>query len=167
MRKPDALRTWLLRAVPGLKDQAERLHLWIEKSRIHCNVGETLSYETRYELIVTIENFAHDSDKFIVPILSWLSHNQPDLLRNTREDGLPMFHDILDNKTADIEIKLALKERAIVTQTPQGGWRVEYPSEPTFPETFVGAEGARLLKLYLVNPPAEAELVAEHSDLPD
>jgi P2 phage tail completion protein R (GpR) len=159
MRKPDLLRAWLLRAVPDLSDHPDRLHLWIETGRIICIPGATLSYQYRYDLILTVEDFARPADHLIVPLLAWLNDHEPQLLRELGQEGLPINHDILGNASADIEIKLALKERALVSQNAQGGWEVTFPPDPVFPETFVGAESARLLKLYFTNAPHPPELV--------
>lgn len=155
MRKPDQLRAWLLLSVADLVDQPDRLHLWIENGRLRSIPGNTLSYEYRYELIVVVEDFSSPAHNLVVPILAWLSDNQPDLLRDRSEDGLPINHDILGNSSANIEIKLALKERAIVNQTPAGGWQVEYPPEPAFPESFAGDPRVNLARLYLNNPPRD------------
>lgn len=164
MRKPDDLRAWLLRSVKGLSGQPERLHLWVEAGRIVCIPGATLSYQYAYDLIVIVEDFAAEAHNFIVPLLSWLNTNEPALLRDKGQDGLPIYHDILGNSSADIEIKLPLIERALVKHTAQGGWEITFPQEPPFPEQFVGAESARLLQLYLTNPPTEPYLVTPPSE---
>lgn len=165
MRKPDSLRQWLLRSVHQLRGQDERLHLWIEEGRIICVEGKSLSYQYRYDLILTLEDFGAEADKLIVPLLAWLSENQPELLRDQDSPGIPIIHDILSNKSTDIEIKLPLSEKVIVTHTPEGGWNIEYPPERTFPESFNVHESTRLLQLYLAQPPAEGVLVAASNSL--
>lgn len=163
MRKPDSLREWLLRSVPGLAAQPERLHLFIEEGRVQCVPGGNLSYIYAYQLTVMLEDFAHESHAVIVPFLAWLSANEPTFLAERGGAGLTISQDILDNKTADFEIKLDLKETVIVTQTADGGWQVEYPAAPVFPAVFEGAEAARLLRLHLTHPP-DHDLVAVHPD---
>jgi hypothetical protein len=163
MRKPDLLREWLLRAVPGLSDHPERLHIFTEEGRIACVRGATLSYRHSYQLILMVEDFGDATHSLIVPILAWLSKHQPELLDEKGSDGLPFAQDILDNKTADFEIKLDLSERALVTETEAGGWQVEYPDEPKIPDEFAGASGARLWRLYFDRGP-QRDLVAVHPD---
>ena len=163
MRKPDQLRAWLLRSVAGLADQPERLHLWVENGRLRSVPGKTLSYEYRYELIVIVEDFSGETHDLVVPVLAWLSKYQSDLLRHVTDDGLPINHDILGNSSANIEIKLALKERVIVNQTPAGGWQVEYPAEAEFPESFAGG-GVNLAELYLRNPPRDLSFMVSNPD---
>jgi hypothetical protein len=163
MRKPDSLREWLLRSVPGLDAQPERLHLFVEEGRVHCVPGKTLSYQYVYQLVLILEDFGADSHALIVPILAWLAQHQPDLLHERGDEGLPISQDILDNKTADFEMRLDLKERVIVTPTVAGGWAVEYAADPQIIDTFEGADGARLWRLYLTNSPDHV-LAAVHPD---
>lgn len=163
MRKRDSLREWLLRSVSGLSDQPERLHTFIEEFRVACLPGATLSYRYNYQLVVMVEDFGDEIHNLVVPILAWLAVHQPQLLNEERGDGLPGALDILDNKTADFEIRLDLNERVVVTETQAGGWQVEYPEEPKFPAEFAGASGARLWQLYFDRGP-QRDLVAAHPD---
>jgi P2 phage tail completion protein R (GpR) len=163
MRKRDSLREWLLRSVSGLSDQPERLHLLVEEFRVATVPGASLSFEYRYDLAVVVEDFGADLHNLVVPILAWLSEHQPDLLQREGPTGLAGALDILDNKTADFELKLALSEKVVVSPTDDGGWQVAYPMPAPFPDIFEGAASARLWRLYLTHPP-DHDLVAVHPD---
>lgn len=160
MRKPDSLRAWLLRSVPDLAADPDRLHLFVEEGRLVCARGDSLSYEYRYQLTVVIENFAGGAEAISVPLLVWLAQNQHEMI--DPEASIPFALDILDNASADHEIKLDLTERVVVAALPDGGWRIEYPPEPEFPVNFESAP-ARLWQLWasLGN---DRDLVAVHPD---
>lgn len=164
MRLPDSLRAWLLRSVPGLETDPTRLHIYHgeDSGRIVAQRGATLSYRLGYDLIVFVEDMAHDLHALIVPVLAWIAANQPELM-DADPAGIPFSVQILDNKTADIEIRLALSETVIVTPTETGGWTVTYPERPAFPAIFDGAPDARLWQLWL-DSFGDHHLAAVHPD---
>jgi P2 phage tail completion protein R (GpR) len=162
VRKPDSLRTWLLRAVVGLAARPERLNIFIEEGTVVCRPGETLSYMNRYNLIITIEDFEGPSEAIFVPILAWISDHQPELL-DSDSGELSYRWDVLDSKLADFEMTMPLYEAALISPTDQGGWAVTYPVEDVFPEQFEGLGLVRLRALYLEDG-EDHDLVASHPD---
>jgi P2 phage tail completion protein R (GpR) len=159
MHKPNLLRAWLLRAVPGLKDHPQKLHTYVDDGQIAMSVGEKLSYVYRYKLTVVIEDFSAESHNIFVPLLAWLSQYQPDIFDDNGA-GLSTNIDILDNDKGNFEFSIALWEIALVNQTSDGGWAVSYPTPPKFEAEFdPPTNGARLWQLYL-----NQSLVAAHPD---
>ena len=139
MRKVDHLRAYLLRAVPTLKDQSDRLHTSMNRGTVRSVMGKTLSYKVEYDAVVMIEDFAGETDHVIVPLLAWIAEQEP-LLLHPDYAGLPFEMDILDNKTADMQFRIPLTERVIVTTNPDGSWTATYPADTVLPINFDGAD---------------------------
>jgi P2 phage tail completion protein R (GpR) len=157
MRKPDSLREWLMRSVSGLAAQPDRLHMFIDEGKVIARRGNSLSFAYEYSLTIVIEDFAQPREAIDVPLLAWIADNQSELL--DRDAAYSFDADILDNKSADIEIKLTLMERAVVAATEGGGWEVTFPDEPRLDPPFEGAEHSRLWRLLM-----RSDLVAVHPD---
>lgn len=168
MRKPDHFRAFLLRAVPALGNQPDRLHIYVEKGHVRCVQGASLSYRLEYELQVRIEDFAGESDHIIVPMLSWIAEQEP-LLMKPEYGGVPMAMDILDNKVADLEFRLPLTERVIVEAQADGSWLVSYPADPQIETAFDGAKPPALLwqlwgTRFAETAAPETDLIVAHKD---
>lgn len=152
MRKPDALRDFLTRTVPTIADNPERLHLFIDQGSVAATAKPGLSYEYRYRLNLILTDFAQDPDKLMVPLLLWVSQEQPQLLHGMGQGKAPFAFevDILDDGKVDLDIKLELTEVAMVTAREGGGYNVEHPPEPVIPAMFDEVPwGTRLWQLFL------------------
>jgi hypothetical protein len=140
MRKADSLRRWLTACLPlDFKDHPDRLQIYIEGGQIAARQSRTLSFVYQYTLKALVTDFAGDADRLMVPMLAWISKEQPQLLR--RQDGQPFAFEaeLLDAETSDIEISLDLTENVIVTPRTDGtGYDVVHPPEPDFTDSFPG-----------------------------
>jgi hypothetical protein len=133
MNKPDSLRALLRTAVPQLKRDPDKLHIFLDEGNIIATAANTLSFEYQYILNAIVTDYAGHPDTLMVPILGWLKVNQPDMMLNREKmrDGFSFEAEILNNKTADISIKLRLTERVVVTDDPESGTRtVKHLDEP-------------------------------------
>ncbi|WP_336873662.1 phage tail protein, partial [Pseudomonas juntendi] len=79
MDKPNSLREHLLAAVPGLKNNPERLVMFINAGKVRCTAAASLSFEYGYTLQIMLTDFAGDPDSVMLPILGWVRVNQSDL----------------------------------------------------------------------------------------
>lgn len=133
MNKPDSLRALLRTAVPQLKQDPDKLHIFLDEGNIIATAANTLSFEYQYILNAIVTDYAGHPDTLMVPILGWLKVNQPDMMlnRDKMRDGFSFEADILNNKTADISIKLRLTERVAVTDDLATGQRtIKHLDEP-------------------------------------
>jgi len=132
MDKPGQLRDWLVRAVPELQQNPERLHLLVDRGHIQCTpAGESLSYEYQYELTLLITDLATSVDAVTLPLLAWCQTNQPELFSFRSKDGISFRYEPLNHDSGDLEITLNLTERVTVTETG-GAWQIDHPEEPVF-----------------------------------
>lgn len=131
MNKPQSLRRALNKAVPYVRDNPDKLHLFVDNGAVVATGARSLSWEYRYTLNVVIEDFSGDQNLLIAPVLSWLNANQPDAINNPElRDKLFTFEiDILRNDVCDISLNLQLTERVLVS-TDGNLSRVESLPEP-------------------------------------
>ncbi|WP_267382245.1 MULTISPECIES: phage tail protein [unclassified Sphingomonas] len=140
MKKPDALRKYLLAAVAALASKPENLSLFVDKGRIGARAG-SLSYEHRYTLNVVVQDYAGDIDKLFVPLLAWISDNQPELLQQDKQEPFSFEADLLDGELVDVSIDIELTERVLVERTADGT-RVTALGEPNLSDVFDGVDPA-------------------------
>lgn len=134
MKKPDSLRALLRTAVPQLKRDPDKLHIFLDEGNIIATAANSLSFEYQYILNAIVTDYAGHPDTLMVPILGWLKVNQPEMMLNREKmrDGFSFEAEILNTKTADISIKLRLTERVVVTDDPVSGTRtVTHLDEPS------------------------------------
>ncbi len=136
MKKPADLRAHLSASVPGLVKDPDKLHVYVERGNVVSRIGGGLSFEYRYSLNLVITDFADHADTLIVPLLAWVSVNQPELLQNPdkQESAIRIEAEIIDRDTVDLSITLDLTERVIVTPVVGGGYTAEHPEEPALPD---------------------------------
>ncbi len=135
MKKPIDLRAHLTAWVPDLKSNPDKLHVFIEKGRVVARYGKTLSFEYRYQVQLVITDFAESPDALVVPLLTWISTNQPNLLldEKLRENIIAFEAELLDHDTVDLGLTLDLSERVLVTAT-DNGYACEHIGEPPLPD---------------------------------
>jgi hypothetical protein len=121
MRKAADLRDYLAGAVPSLEKNPDRLVVYIPKGAIACRAG-SLSFEWRYDVEITVIEFADHPDTLIVPLLAWISLHQPDLLQNPeRADSAIRFEaEVVDHDKADVQLTVSLSERVVVRAKADG-----------------------------------------------
>lgn len=135
MNKPQSLRRALNSTVAYVRENPDKLHLFIDKGSVVVTGAPSMSWEYRYTLNVVIEDFAGDQNLLMAPVLFWLREKQPDAINNPelRERLLAFEVDILRNDVCDISINLQLTERVIVN-TDGSVTSVEAVPEPDEPE---------------------------------
>jgi len=134
--KPTSLRDHLTAAVPELARDPDRLLVFIKDGSLAATYAPGLSFEYRYTLHLIVTDFAGHPDAMMVPLLTWLTRHQPELLANPDlRDRIVFDADLLANDKVDLEIRVPLTERVGVHARDDGGYDVEHYSEP-------GADGA-------------------------
>lgn len=137
MNKPQSLRKALNSAVQYVRDNPDRLHLFVDNGSLVATSATSVSWEYRYTLNIVVTDFAGDQNLLMAPILYWLRDNQPDALKNPAErEKLFTFEvDILGNDRCDLSLNLRLTERVIAREVG-GVMQVEAVPEPEVPEEF-------------------------------
>ena len=135
MKKPIALRQHLEASVPELAKNPDKLHVIIEKGGIATRPGGPPSWEYRYTLNLIITDYTASADTLVLPILIWLSTNQPDLLADYSRNAktIAFEAEIIDHNTVDLSLTLDLSESVIVRTVP-GGHTCEHLDEPALPD---------------------------------
>ncbi|EGT9042518.1 hypothetical protein JE384_004085, partial [Salmonella enterica] len=103
MNKPQSLRSALNKAVAYVRDNPDKLHLFVDNGSLVATGANSMSWEYRYTLNVVIEDFSGDQNLLMAPVLLWLSDNQPDAINNPelREKLFTFEVDILRNDVCD------------------------------------------------------------------
>ncbi len=132
MNKPDSLRNHLLAAVPALRNDPDRLLVFIDNGTVRSTAAVGLSFEYAYTLNVILTDFAGHPDALMIPLLAWLMVNQHELLANLEKgkEAIKFEADILDNSKVDLSIELPLTERVIVKKLDDGTLQTSHPDEP-------------------------------------
>jgi hypothetical protein len=149
VRKPADLRAYLTRANPFLARDPGNLHVFVDQGNIVSTGTPSLAHEYRYVLHLIVQDYAGTSDAIMLPLLSWLRRNQPELMENPelRGNALQFEVDYITHDTIDLSIKLPLTERVITRVDPATG-RLDavHVGEPPHPD--LPPEGT-LLDVYL------------------
>lgn len=132
MEKPALLRAEIEKHLPEIKNNPEKLTLFVQNGRVSGN-KHTLGHEVRYTLALMIDGYTGDTGILNAVILNWARSHQPDLLAPGRvPDNAYRFEaDILDNQSCDLLIELALSERITVTADHSGQVTVRHQKPPT------------------------------------
>lgn len=137
MLKPGSLRKHLTAALPELARDPEKLVVMAGSGRAICTGTGTLSFEYAYTLQIIVLDYAGHADAVIVPLIAWVSRNQPELLDNEQKRANAIRFDVeyLTDQTIDLSIEIDLTERVLVRPregTP-GGLNVIHVGEPLHP----------------------------------
>lgn len=137
MNKPQSLRKALNDAVPYVRENPDRLHLFVDNGSLVATSANSVSWEYRYTLNIVITDLTGDQNLLMAPVQFWLHDNQPDALQNTAErEKLFTFEvDILGNDRCDLSLNLKLTERVIAREV-DGVMQVEAVPEPEQPDEF-------------------------------
>lgn len=153
MIKPDSLREHLTEALPELRRNPEQMMVFIDRGGLIATAAPGLSFEYSYTLTLIFTDYAGHPDSIMVPLLVWISTQQPELLANPARRGEIAFEaELLDNDRVDLSIKIPLTERVGVHAREGGGYNVEHYPEPQLEQAF----GAEHWQVYV-----KGELVAE------
>jgi hypothetical protein len=134
MNKPDSLRAHLLANVPDLKQNPDRLLIFIDNGKIRCTAAATLSFEYGYQLQIILTDFAGHPDSVMLPVLGWVREHQSELLANLDKsaEGITFEADIIDQSKVDMSISLALTERVVVKKREDGQYDIRHVAEPHY-----------------------------------
>ncbi|HEY4546952.1 MAG TPA: phage tail protein [Pedomonas sp.] len=150
MIKPDSLRQHLLEAVPGLALNPEILRLSITQGRTAIAQSETLSFEYRYDLTISVSDFEGNLDVIMVTVLAWLARHQPERLRLPAHEALTFEMQTTNTNRINATIVLALTEKVLVEAGENGSYTLTYVPEPDYDSAFDGVpDSARLWTLVL------------------
>lgn len=132
MEKPALLRAEIEKHLPELKNNPEKLTLFVQNGRVFGN-KHTLGHEVRYTLALMIDGYTGDTDILNAVILNWARRHQPDLIAPgyVPDNAYRLEADILDNRSCDLLIELALSERITVTADHSGQVTVRHQKPPT------------------------------------
>lgn len=147
MKKPSTLREHLLLRTPWLNNDPTRLAIFVENGHIVAKGGGAaftaktpLCYEHQYRLTLVVLEFPGDPEEINIPVLEWLSTNQPDLLHNAewQKNGIAFQSEVIDKGKVDYSLSLELTERIIAhvkddsAQESSERYQVESADEPQF-----------------------------------
>ena len=130
MQKPTSLRKALMAALPELRNQPDRLVIWIEDGAVRARQTADHGFAFEYPLSVLLRETSTDIAIVAHAINRWLRLNQPSLLTAGDRDTFKFETDILDNGTADILLTVDLVETVKVTAQEDGSWSIDYLPEP-------------------------------------
>jgi hypothetical protein len=152
VKKPEGLRRLLL--ATALKDQPEKLQLYIDRGGVTCRRGRNLAFTYGYTLNVVVEGYTGEVDALMVPILAWVAEQQPDLLDKPPYKPFEFESELLDANSADVSINIELTENVLVDRTGAREWSTRHLDEPVIADAFPGVCGVSLVEA----------LIAEASD---
>jgi len=134
MNKPASLRAHLLECVPDLKQNPDRLLIFIDNGKIRCTAAASLSFEYGYQLQIILTDFAGHPDSVMLPLLGWVRVHQSELLTNLEKsaEGIRFEADVIDRSKVDMSITLPLTERVIVKKRDDGSFDLNRPPEPQY-----------------------------------
>jgi hypothetical protein len=132
MNKAASFRQAIASAVPSLKDDPDKLLVFIDQGHIVATAAPSLSFEYRFVLNAILLDFAGDADTVFVALMAWVQRNQSDLVSNddTRKNGITFEVDHLTQTTFDLSIKLTLTESVVVDTDPAGVQTITHVDEP-------------------------------------
>lgn len=134
MKKLNSIKDTLLKKIPYLGNNPEKLYLFVDDGGIFATNEPSLSYEYIYSLNIILEAFPGDQNVVFAVVVEWVKQHQPDILANPdkRANGIRFEADILNSQSANISIDLKLTERVIVS-VQDGKYHVEAVPEPENP----------------------------------
>lgn len=128
MLKPKLLRDHLVRALPELARDPERLVVAVFGGNGIGTATKAVSWMYEYKCRLIFLDWTQHMDAIMAPLLVWIAQHQNELLANPERRGIRFDVDFLNSKTMDIVIELDLTERALVrdSQTVPGGMEITH-----------------------------------------
>lgn len=136
MKKPQALREYLLNAIPDLSPDQDRLLIFTENGNLRSTMVGGYSFEMEYTLDMTITDYAGDVDLLGFVLFTWIATNQSELMANHEKgkQAITFEAELIDNTKYDLNIKIPLSERVIAKRNAEGKYDLSYPGEPQYTE---------------------------------
>lgn len=131
MYKPNNLRAHLTSFLPDLKQDPDKLLIFVDNGHIVSMGSESRSFEYRYQLNLILTDFTGDEDTLMVPLIDWLATHQPDLLNNPdrRTNAIRFEVDFNNHQSVDLSLEIDLSERVNVQQIDQA-FHITHIGEP-------------------------------------
>lgn len=130
MQKPASLRKALTAALPELRNEPDRLSLWVEDGSVRTRQTAAQGFAFEYPLSVLLREVKTDIAIAVHAINRWLRIHQPDLMAAHQAASYKFETDILDEGSADILFTLQLTEAVAIADAEGGAWSIEYQAEP-------------------------------------
>lgn len=131
MIKPASLRAALEAALPELRDNPDRLQMFVEDGGTTGAPGK-LSFGYRYTVKVLITDYTGHLDQVMIPLHAWIEENEYPLVQNheLRERGFRFAVEWVSLNSVDLQITLQLSESVRVQRLPDGNIRATHLGEP-------------------------------------
>lgn len=110
MKKLHLLRAHLMKAVPGLANDPERLLTFVEEGSIEFHRGPNLTHEYQFTAQLVLTDFSANLDTLMVPLLQWLAEYQPDV---DPTEAVSFEAEIHSHKSVDVALRVKLTERVL------------------------------------------------------
>jgi len=122
MKKPEQIRKLLEKHSLLIKNNPDKLHIFIEDGGVVASAAKSLSFEYQYKLNIVILDYAESVDYLMVPIIAWMYVNQNEKMGNSdlRQDAIKLEVEQSNDQSCDIGITLSLTERVIVKNGDNG-----------------------------------------------
>lgn len=102
MLKTNSLRESMLHGCRWCQANPEKFTIFVESGNIETT-GETPSFVYRYQMVMFVMDYAGELDDLTLPLLAWLSENQPQLLLNPERNQDIKFSAVInDDDSADL-----------------------------------------------------------------
>lgn len=133
MNKATDLRHYLLRRVPDLAQDPERLLTFIDNGKVEFWPADNLDHVLRMPLRIIITDFKGHPDSLIIPVLEWINAKEEGF---DAQNGLSFESEIIDSETIDIMLSIKINELVKVRDNDQGGYQIEHviPPDPPAPD---------------------------------
>ena len=131
MENPKSLRAAIESALPEIRDNPDKLHLYITDGWVAAHKA-TLGHTNHYTITLLITDFVGDIDVLKTIIIHWLQTHQPDILLPGQviPQAFTFEVELLGHDTADIVIQLKLNERTTALIDDDGNVHISHPPEP-------------------------------------
>ena len=134
MKKPQALREYLLKSLPDLPIDQDRLRIVADQGSMQCLLTSGYSFEMSYKLEILLTECVIEPEVIALVIFTWLKEQQSELMANhaKSKEAITFETEIIDNEKSDIYFSINLSERIIVEKNDDGQLSISYPDEPTY-----------------------------------
>jgi len=132
MYKPDSLKQHLTNAIADLRQNPDKMHIFIDEGSALGTGTASLSFRYEYALNVIITDFVAPLDALFVPIIAWLKVNQAEIFMNEelRKKAIRFEMDLNNHESRDISITLLLTEAVAIKALDAGRLDVTHVREP-------------------------------------
>lgn len=122
MKKPEQIRELLEQHSLLIKNNPDKLHIFIDDGDVIATAAKSLSFEYQYKLNIVILDYAESVDYLMVPIIAWMYVHQNEKMGNSdlRQDAIKLEVEQSNDQSCDIGITLSLTERVIVKNGDNG-----------------------------------------------